>query len=146
MKLAQFDTRKLSEEGVDLHVQNLDGEYAYFGSGENKKPFTLKMLGKDSKKYRAENAKVQDWIRSQIAIKSENKDAKALDQDEAAAVDIAMTAALTVGWYLVDDEGKEVPFSEQKAAELYLEHPVIFEQARRFVENRKNFLLSAKKS
>lgn len=133
--LDSLDTKSLSDTGVDMVIHQ-------FGTTEplvarNGGTVSLKLLGPDSDKYRTfTRVQVQKRLQknSEIRLFVPN-----LEEAEADSLD--MLAACTVGWAnVLDREGVEIPFSSESARILYVNYPVVREQADLFVVTRANFL------
>jgi hypothetical protein len=99
----------------------------------------LLLLGQDSEKWRAleRRQKTQGYNRfrknQNAPLTAEQTDAEAL----------ARLVVCTVGWSLYVD-GAWADFSEDAAKAIYLRFPWLMDQAKQFMEDRQNFLPTAK--
>lgn len=120
MKLSDFDLASQAEAGFDLTLkhpvtrESLDA--------------VIRVVGADSKTYR--NAAVA--LAQSMSAKAE--------YDERVKAGAKLLAAATLDWSNIeDDRGKEMPFSKEKAAEVYAQFDWIAGQVRSAIENRANF-------
>ena len=110
MELNSIDI-SLAESGVEMTV--LDADF-------NKTDATITLLGVLSNKARI--------------VMMEAMRAKKEDDGE------NLLAELTIGWKNITLDGKEIPFSKEKAKELYSKYPLLKRQVDTFVIDNKNFL------
>jgi len=68
---------------------------------------------------------------------------RAQSLEEVAADGIEKVARMTKSWRGFELDGKELPFTQEKAKEIYKAYPYIFDAAATFMFNRINFLGSA---
>lgn len=138
--LGGVDTKTLSEKGVDMVVCLLDGVTPLLA--KNGKPVTLKLLGPDSKKFRA-------LTRTQVRKRLDRKEALSSEamMEEADADTLEVLCSCTVGWEnMFETDGKPVAFSHENVKAVYSAYPVIRDQVDIFVSQRANFLPASSKS
>jgi len=87
----------------------------------------IKFAGIDSKTWRRGYAK--------------SKRAIIRGEDETKALADALSNA-TISWRGLTSDGKDIPFSKEKAAQLYINAPYIMDQADTFIAARENFTKS----
>jgi len=122
--LSQFDTKKTSEEGVWVEIENpIDGE-----------PLGIhfKILGSDSEVYNKQIRKNKDKMMKQGMrnIKSEN-----LEVEE-----IELLVACTVDWDNIVDNGEKLECTKENVRYVYKNYPWIKDQVDDFIGDRSNFL------
>lgn len=88
----------------------------------------LTILGDFAPTVKAYNkGKFQEWQLKQSIAKRKGKDADLMDLEEAEAVAVESTLVRLVGWEGITENGKEVPFSKEKAREVLTQHSWIRE-------------------
>lgn len=125
MNLSKSDTSKLSNQGVDLNILDVDGEPT---------DITITLLGMDSdaiKKHSREE--------SRRLIKTSAASRKNMDVDLEYSKRLAVC---TIAWENVcfGDDVPSIPCTYRYALELYSDYPFIRDQVAEFAENRANFL------
>jgi len=120
--LSKLDTAAAADDGATLHILH---------------PFTgerigmsIVVAGTDSDRYRtARNAMLRKSMRRRTPA----------DPEQLLADDAHLLAASTISWSGAVMDGKEVPFSEQAAFDLYQRFPWLREQVAEFMGDRANF-------
>lgn len=137
MDLAQFESKKHADEGVDFPLFNIvTGEKAL---GRDGKPITFRLGHIDGSRIRsAVNArrKARDEERKAADPKPDvTEEGRIRD----ACDDVA---TMTVGWSdNFDLDGQPCKFSQATCAAVYFRFPEIFEQMARNAGDRVNFML-----
>lgn len=121
--LAHADVRPRSQEGVDMPLLDPAGR----ATG-----VTLRVRGSDCASYQAE---IQEQIRRGI----QRAPRKATEAEKNAEF-YELHATLVAGWEGLYLKGEPFPYTPANAARLLEEYTYIFEQVRRFADNRANFL------
>jgi hypothetical protein len=130
MKLSKFNTTKRSNAGAELELSLLD-------SGKPSGVF-ITLMGRDGTVFRSIR---EDRSKAMTDRVSAGKGDLTPDEQDEMVCDTL--SRLTVGWRNIEaDDGSEVPFTKEKAYQIYLEHPSIREQANQFIADRANFVLS----
>ncbi len=126
MEIGRFDSVKRAEEGVDLVLLDPVTK-ADTGAA-------LVLFGMDSSFYKAARAELD----------ARNKAlGRPLSPEETRDQTAELLARCTKGWRGLDENGKEIPFSQAKAKELYLAYPELADRAAAFIFNRANFFGNA---
>ena len=126
MEIGRFDSVKKAEEGVDLVL--LDP----VTKGDT--GAALVLFGMDSSFYKAARAELD----------ARNKAlGRPLSPEETREQTAELLARCTKGWRGLTESGKEIPFSQAKAKELYLAYPELADRAAAFIFNRANFFGNA---
>jgi len=136
MDLSKYNLEVFAEQGTDMELMDpISGDVL---KQENGEPVTIHVLGMDSKAFKQKNRE-QQRKRTEKMLKSRaNKvDYSVSDEDRA-----EMLAAITTGWAGLEEDGKEIEFSEDAAYDLYLKHSWIAEQVDQFILDRANFFPS----
>ena len=99
----------------------------------------LQVIGGQSSTIRNYNKrKYQEYQqRQQIAKRKGREDEMSLDDAEELAIENAATRL--VGWTGIQEKGKDVPYSKEKANEILKQHPWIREQVIQESEDILNF-------
>jgi len=130
MKLSKFNTTKRSNSGVELELSLLDSV--------EKSGVFITLMGRDGKVFRSIR---EDRSRAMSERVQAGKGDYTPDEQDEMVCDTL--SRLTLGWRNIQDEdGSDLPFTKEKAYQIYLEHPAIREQANQFIANRGNFVLS----
>ncbi len=88
----------------------------------------LTILGDMSPTVKAYNrGKFQEYQLKQSIAKRKGKDADTMDLDEAEQLAVESTLVRLVGWEGITENGKEVPFTKEKAREVLIQHTWIRE-------------------
>jgi hypothetical protein len=127
------DTRKRSEEGVELVIVGGDGLPVQI-RGE---PLAITFAGPDSARYAEGLRRAQKRQRDAAERRQE------LGEGEFQAIVLAECAISWKGVFTPDqgkDKGKPVPCSREAALALFQQYPWIAFQAERFTGVRANFL------
>jgi hypothetical protein len=143
-----LDSEAQANAGAKMHVINPEtGENAYIDK-DQKKPVTITFLGTQSdeaKKYAIKEA------RRKIADKKGQRNKKAdsvqVDDDvfdKGAEATANQLTALVIGWdnMPADNKGGTIPFSKEKAKELFLKFARLRSQADSFISDELNFIVS----
>lgn len=136
MDLKAYDTLTGSEAGAFIEPHNLEGK---------KMGLRIKVAGPDSRRYNLLKDEVQRAMYKSIADAANGLDVKDAKETEAEK-EARFYAGLTLGWEPVDEhdpvvwDGKPFPFTEDNARKLYVYSPIILNQVKVFVENRRNFM------
>ncbi len=129
MDLKNLDSIAGSNEGAELEIVHPRTDE---GTG-----IFLTLYGPDSdvvqRLKRAQVSKTMSQIRTRGTKKA--VDPEALERDS-----IEFLARATKGWRGVVENGKEIEFSRDAAADLYARFPFIREQADRFIGERAHFM------
>lgn len=105
----------------------------------------LQVIGGQSSTIRNYNKrKYQEYQQRQQIAKRKGKDDE-LSLDEAEDLAIENAAVRLVGWSGIQEKGKEVPFTKEKANEILKQHPWIREQIIQESEDILNFTPKASK-
>lgn len=88
----------------------------------------LTILGELSPTVKAYGRKkFQEYQQKQAIARRKNRDVEDMDLDEAEALAVEASLVRLVGWSGITEEGKDVPFSKEKAAEVLTKHAWIRE-------------------
>lgn len=99
----------------------------------------LQVIGGQSSTIRNYNKrKYQEYQQRQQIAKRKGKDDE-LSLDEAEELAIENAAVRLVGWKGIQEKGKDVPYSKEKANEILKQHPWIREQIIQESEDILNF-------
>lgn len=137
MDLKQLDTVSGADQGADLELMTPSG--TLITDSATKKPWTIRLLGVDSKKYqdaqhRLANKRIQRRSRSRRAIVTSEE----LDTDQ-----LELLVEVTTGWcdcIKLTADSAPLPFNRENVRMLYSSYPWIREQAEEFIADRANFL------
>ena len=122
MKINEFNTVQLCEQGAWLTIKDFD---------ECDTDMEIKVVGVDSKKFKSQVNRI-----SKMSSGSKTPDMERLEESS-----IRTLVAITIDWKNVEDEeGNEIPHSDEKALEVYTASPYISAQIIEFAKDRKNFL------
>jgi hypothetical protein len=138
MDLSNLDLQPSADQGSDLHLEHpVTGEKLYFGEADDRKPMTIRLVGRDSKRFRRKEAEI---LNRTMAKQSRKASVESSEENG-----IELLAACTIGWSGIAFGGEEVAFSEKAAAELYAKpgYKWIREQVDRFIAERANFFPTA---
>lgn len=130
MDIAKFDTRKTADKGHELCIVDVNGA---------KTDIVITIRGTDSAAYQAKQREQQRKWRLQLN-KNPRRIMQTPEQSEEDALDLIVAA--TVSWRGIEMGGKELPFSEAAARQLYTDYPAIREQVEQAMSDRTNFLPS----
>ena len=125
MKLSEFDTKTLSNKGVDVELKSL--------RDNSKTGAFITVLGTDSDAFK--DIQIE---RAREALDRETRGLPQLTAEERDEQGIKTLARCTVGWNGIDGLGE---FSQAAAIELYRNYPAIREQVNVAIADRRNFLL-----
>ena len=139
MDLSALDTKAVANQGAQLHLKGPDGTPLFQGEGDQKKPITLTLIGKDSDEFQmASNAlanrRIQDAQRKKTALIEE------IERDA-----IRVLASCTKAWDGIVLDGEELAHSFENVVKLYTRFPWIREQVDEFIAERANFLKASLK-
>lgn len=138
MDLSGFDTAAEAEAGAVMEVRNpVTGEVVYHDGEDGKpdvnRPFTIKLLGKDSQKIitlarQQTDRRIQHTNRTKtpVPISSIEKD------------NIELIVAATLEWDVMLD-GTKPPNDPRAYRVAYTKYPWLYEQVEAFVGTRANF-------
>lgn len=126
MEIGRFDSVKKAEEGVELIL--LD-PVTKSDTGA-----ALVLFGMDSSFYKAARAEIDQRNKAL---------GRALSPEENRDQTAELLSRCTKGWRGLTENGKEIPYSQAKAKELYLAYPELADRAAAFVFNRANFFGNA---
>ena len=126
MDIRRFDSVTRAEAGVELELIDPVTKSA---SGAS-----LILYGADSSIYKG--------IEKEIVARNKAR-GRAPSPDELAEDSLERIARMTKGWQGLLDGGKEIPFSVEKAREVYRTYPELADRAASFIFNRANFFASA---
>src|SRR3990172_3999151 len=125
-ELSTFDTVTRSNEGVEMELKRL-------ADGKPSGVFFM-LLGKDGDEFRNISAERERFVSERIAGGGQ------LSAEEREELNLDMFARCTKGWRGLQDKSVPVPFSREKAKEVYSKYPGIREQANIFISERANFV------
>lgn len=125
MDLKKLDSVAACERGMDIIIKDAEG---------NETDILVKVVGVDSKVFKLENGKLQ------VKLKQAERKGKELDPEEVESDYCRVIAKCTLGWENLSENGKDVPFSEDKAAEIYESYPLIKAQVFAALFDRAAFL------
>lgn len=129
--LSNLDTKAEANIGRVMTLKH-PGDGSILLTDEKKPvPMTITLHGLDSDNY----AKHKHFMTARVM----EEQGKTPDKEEAERRNAESFAAVTSTWHLWLDGGL-VPFSKEKAIEIYIRFPWIREQIDVFVSNRKNFI------
>jgi len=105
----------------------------------------ITVVGKNSQQY-----KDAERTTTRVALKKSAVRGRPLDMkkdsdaeefiDQREVTNVAIAAAVTVGWFGLTDKGVEYPFSAANAKALYTKHAVVRDKVLAAVEDQANFL------
>jgi len=119
MELGKLETRQAHESGAEMRVIGPDGEFT---------DLYLKILGVDSALWRGLVKEIERKISEAVTLGEDP------DIDKAEYI-----ARAVVGWRGAEENGEELPFSEERLRQLLKDAPYICDQADRFMSKRVNF-------
>jgi hypothetical protein len=125
MDLKKLDSVAACEQGLDVPIKHPDGTPT---------DITFKVIGVDSKVFRQGHATLQ------AKLKLAEKRGKEIPHDDIEGEYCRLMARCTLGWENLTDGGKDVPFSQDKAAEIYENYPIIKSQVFVALLDREAFL------
>ena len=125
MDLKKLDSVAACERGMDLVIKD---------ELDQPTDIIVSVVGVDSATYRREHARLQAKI--EIA----KKRGKPIDGDDLEALYIDLSAKCTTGWQNLDMGVTPVPFSVDKALEIYTAFPMIKTQVFVALYDRAGFL------
>lgn len=120
MDITKFNTADACEQGAWVTIKDFD---------DIDTDMQFKVLGIDSKRFK-----------SQVNRFSKQNENKKMDMEKLEASSIRTLVAITVGWKNVEMDGKEIPFDDKTAEEIYTTSPHISNQVLSFAQERTNFL------
>lgn len=134
--LPELDTKQNSEAGVAVPIRSLVNGLPIVKNGV---PFTLTVLGPDSKAYREAMAKQRA-----ADFQAQLLDDKSVDEEKSAS---DFLASITTGWTGVfDAAGNALAFNREAVAAMYLKYPAVRDQVDRFAGNRANFIAASQRA
>lgn len=123
-----FDTRTLSEEGVEMELKALKtgrGSGAY-----------IKLLGMDSERFMS----IVDERAREITERASRSITTDYTPTERMERTADLCARCTIGWRGLAKGGVDITHSVQAARQLYLDYPAIRDQVNEFIGERSNFI------
>lgn len=118
----KFNTVNACEEGAWIDIKDFDGM---------KTDFSIKVLGIDSKKFKAEINR----------LTKANENNKVQDMDKLELSTIRTLVGITIDWEgAEDEEGNKIPFTKEMADVVYTNSPHVSQQVIEFAKDRTNFL------
>lgn len=121
MDLQKVNIAKSSEEGYEFEITFPD-------TGERLGGF-ITVRGTHSPVVREYSRKKFNDMQTKAAMaRKRGKDPEEMTLDEAEDMAIEAAVVRTISWRNIKDGGVEVPFSKERAAQLYREYPWIREQ------------------
>ncbi len=130
MDLCNFDSTTNANKGIPLELVH--------PVTKAKSGITLSLLGADSRAYRT--------VREELNQRNRAQGKSILSTEESHENTAEVLARCTLGWTGLEAAGKEVPFSQEKAKEIYLNYPEIADQVAAFIFTRTNFFQTASAS
>lgn len=86
----------------------------------------LTVIGEMSKTVKDySRKKFAEWQQRQAIAKRKGKEAEELSLEEAEELSIESALVRLIGWEGITENGKEIPFSKEKAAQVLRDHPWI---------------------
>jgi hypothetical protein len=136
--LQKQDFSKAAEAGYTFELKLPTGA----GSGAK-----LTILGDMSSTVKAySRRKFQEYQQKQSIAKRKGKDLDDMDLDEAEQLGVESTLVRLVGWEGITEDGKEVPFSKDKASEVLTAHSWIRDAIMQESSDVTNFTPKTSKS
>lgn len=126
MDLKEFETKRLSNEGVEIELKSLK-------TGKGTGAF-IKVHGMDSDAFDA--AKLESARELTEFVEAGNT----VTPEFRSGMTSRMLAACTISWRGIDVNGSEFPFTPANAVHLYTEYPSIREQINLAIGDRGNFV------
>lgn len=129
--LSNLDTRAEANAGRVMTLKHPSDGSVLMTDEKKPQPMTITLHGLDSDNY----AKHKHFMHARVI----EEQGKMVDADELQRRNSESFASVTITWHLWLD-GALVPFSKDKAIEIYTRFPWIREQIDNFVSTRKNFI------
>lgn len=128
MDIFDSEIRDLTEQGVEFVVTNPDPAGEAFGTGEGKafQPFTLTLLGMNSKPVQEFNKRFRKLHPSKV-----------WSEEEQAEYTAGMAKAATTGW-----TGSKVEFTPESAGKLFAKQEWLSKKVFAFILDGDRFLRS----
>lgn len=134
MDLKTFDTTEYANAGADMEITLPNGRVVV--DEKTNRPWTISLLGVDSRKYQDLTHKVANKRISRRA-----KSRRSLTTSEEVDSDqLELLVEMTLGWSGIVLEGTVLDFTKENARMLYSEFAWIREQAEDFIQDRTNYL------
>jgi len=133
MDLEKFDFTAHASNGADMHVVHPITEEPMYHDG---KPVIITLIGSDAAVLRDE---MKRRARLQMRKAKDPNKREDVDFDEVEKTSAEIIALATQSWYGLTQDGEEIPFSREKAIELYMKYPWLRQQCDTFVAERSNF-------
>ena len=144
--LKLLDTESQSNAGAKMHVTNPQTLMPAYLDADTKEPVqavTISFLGANSDEAKAFELKEARVNIKKNSGKRKTKEVELPDtlfEDSAEATAKRLTA-LATGWdNMPDDEGGLIPFSKEKALELFAKIKGLRDQAKEFIDDDVNFM------
>lgn len=134
MDFSTLDTRDIANAGAVMHVEHPVTGAKLYSNGDETKPTTITLLGRDSKKLKAR----QNEITNEMFKKGFRP--KAMSAEKSEDETLTTLALATVGWSNIEMDGQPLALSMENAKALYRKFSWLAEQADAFVGDRGNFL------
>lgn len=134
MDLTSFDTTKQADTGSDLELTLPNGQLIL--DEQTKKPWTIRLLGVDSRKYQDAQHRLAN---KRMSRRAKARGRVAVSSEELEADQLELLVEVTVGWEHIQFNGP-FAFTKDNVRTLYQQFPWIREQAEEFVADRSNFL------
>tara|TARA_R110002096_G_C14497546_1_gene715118 strand:- start:630 stop:1073 length:444 start_codon:yes stop_codon:yes gene_type:complete len=141
-----LDSDAQSNAGAVMHVVNPEtGELAYLDD-EQKKPVTISFLGPNSDAYKKHSIKEsrKNQADEKLSKKRKSVDVEISDDvyEKGAKVIAGRLAAVATGWENMpaNDKGELIPFSKEKAFELFFKLEELRTQSDAFFADKVNFI------
>ena len=125
MDLSNLDSVAACERGTEIIIKD---------ANDIETDIAIGVVGVDSKAYRTEFNKLN------ARLEMSRKRGKPLVGEEAEDLWCWLIARCTTGWKNLTLNGKDVPFSTEKAHEIYTNYPLIKAQVFAEINNRAAFL------
>lgn len=129
--LAALDTVKGANEGFDVDIYN--------PATNEDLGIKIRVLGKDSDEFQ-KVSRAQSKKRMAKISKGGFRNQSSIPVEEIEQDGIELLAACTRGWSGVVIEGKEIPYNQPAAVDLYTRFPWIREQVDTAIGDRANFI------
>lgn len=117
------------DDGIDVHITNIDGSLAYYEKDGEQRPVTIRIAGSHSRTYR------------RIEHQQRDRKIKPRTFKVQSALDDAMerVVACTLGWEGFGVDGTPVPFTRDNARVLYQTCDWIYDEVVEAMHDTKLF-------
>ena len=117
----------ITDEAIEMPI--------YDGAG-TKTDASLQVIGQDSDEYKRKARSIY-----KTALKKAPKgDLNNLNEDDDESFSIKLRATHIKGWSGIQENGKDIPYSQENAEYIIKKYPFITDQLVEFVSARENFM------